>query len=54
MADHLAFESGFLADIAGPGGRALEFAIGTGRVALPPAARGIEVSGIGAGGAARV
>jgi SAM-dependent methyltransferase len=28
------------------GGRALEFAVGTGRVALPLAARGIDVSGI--------
>jgi SAM-dependent methyltransferase len=45
-AEHLALETGFLADVAGPGGRALEFAIGTGRVALPLAARGVEVSGI--------
>jgi SAM-dependent methyltransferase len=36
---------GFLADLAGDG-RALEFAIGTGRVALPLAARGVEVHGI--------
>lgn len=36
----------FLAGLAGPGGRALEFAIGTGRVALPLAARGVRVSGI--------
>lgn len=35
-----------LAELAGPGGRALELAIGTGRVALPLSARGIEVSGI--------
>ena len=35
-----------LADLAGPGGRALELAIGTGRVALPLAERGVEVSGI--------
>ncbi len=28
------------------GGRALEFAIGTGRIALPLAARGVDVSGI--------
>ena len=35
----------FLADLAG-GGSALEFAIGTGRVALPLAARGVRVSGI--------
>jgi SAM-dependent methyltransferase len=34
-----------LADLAG-NGRALEFAIGTGRVALPLAARGVSVSGI--------
>ena len=32
--------------LAGPGGRALEFAIGTGRVALPLAARGVRVAGI--------
>ena len=43
---HLAMESGFLAELAGPGGRALELAIGTGRVALPLAARGVEVHGI--------
>lgn len=35
----------FLADLAG-GGSALEFAIGTGRVAVPLAARGVRVSGI--------
>lgn len=35
----------FLAELAGAG-RALEFAIGTGRVALPLAARGVEVTGI--------
>lgn len=35
----------FLARLA-DGGRALEFALGTGRVAVPLAARGIEVSGI--------
>jgi SAM-dependent methyltransferase len=34
-----------LAELAG-GGPALEFAIGTGRVALPLAARGLEVAGI--------
>jgi SAM-dependent methyltransferase len=34
-----------LADLAG-GGAALEFAIGTGRLALPLAARGVPVSGI--------
>src|SRR5262245_46915010 len=35
-----------LAELAGPGGRALEFAIGTGRVALPLTGRGVEVHGI--------
>jgi len=45
-AEHLELESGFLAELAGEGGRALELAIGTGRVALPLAARGVEVSGI--------
>lgn len=35
----------FLADLAGDG-RALEFAIGTGRVALPLRARGVDVAGI--------
>ncbi|MBN0044995.1 class I SAM-dependent methyltransferase [Streptomyces actuosus] len=35
-----------LAEPAGPGGRALEFGIGTGRIALPLAARGVEVHGI--------
>ena len=34
-----------LEDLAG-GGRALEFAVGTGRVALPLSARGVPVSGI--------
>ena len=34
-----------LAQLAG-GGRALEFAIGTGRIGLPLAARGVEVAGI--------
>lgn len=34
-----------LAELAG-GGRALELAIGTGRIALPLAARGVDVSGI--------
>jgi SAM-dependent methyltransferase len=43
---HLDQEVGFLADLAGDGGRALELAIGTGRVALPLAARGVEVAGI--------
>ncbi|MCZ7413703.1 MULTISPECIES: class I SAM-dependent DNA methyltransferase [unclassified Streptomyces] len=36
----------FLAELAPAGGRAPELAIGTGRVALPPAARGISVEGI--------
>jgi hypothetical protein len=31
----------FLADVAGPGGRALELGVGTGRIALPLAERGI-------------
>jgi SAM-dependent methyltransferase len=44
--EHLELESGFLAELAGEGGRALELAIGTGRVALPLAARGVEVHGI--------
>ncbi|MET8770973.1 class I SAM-dependent methyltransferase [Streptomyces sp. NPDC004658] len=35
-----------LAELAGDGGRALEFGVGTGRVALPLAARGVEVHGI--------
>ena len=35
----------FLADLAGEG-RALEFAIGTGRIALPLAQRGVAVHGI--------
>jgi SAM-dependent methyltransferase len=35
----------FLADLAGDG-RALEFAIGTGRVAIPLAERGVPVAGI--------
>ena len=41
-------ESGvdLLAQLAGQNGCALEFAIGTGRVALPLAARGITVAGI--------
>jgi hypothetical protein len=34
-----------LSELAG-GGRALEFAIGTGRIALPLAARGVDVCGI--------
>jgi SAM-dependent methyltransferase len=40
----LSVTSGFLAGLAGSG-RALELAIGTGRVALPLAARGVPVSG---------
>jgi SAM-dependent methyltransferase len=45
-AAHLALESEFLAGLAGEGGRALELAIGTGRIALPLAERGVEVHGI--------
>lgn len=45
-AEHLALESRFLADLAGPGGCALELAIGTGRVALPLRALGVEVHGV--------
>jgi SAM-dependent methyltransferase len=45
-AAHLELEAGFLAALAGEEGRALEFAIGTGRVAIPLAARGVEVRGI--------
>ena len=41
----LAATAGFLAAIA-RGGRALEFGVGTGRVALPLSERGIEVCGI--------
>src|SRR5689334_1299614 len=36
---------GFLADLAGAGA-ALEFAVGTGRIALPLAERGVRVHGI--------
>ena len=35
-----------LVDLAGPGGAALELAVGTGRVALPLARRGVRVHGI--------
>jgi SAM-dependent methyltransferase len=35
-----------LAELAGPGGSALELAVGTGRVALPLAERGVRVHGI--------
>ncbi len=45
-AEHLALECGFLADLAGEGGSALEFAIGTGRVALPLMLHGVPVHGI--------
>ena len=44
--DWLDAETALLADLAGPGGRALELAIGTGRVALPLRRRGIDVYGI--------
>src|SRR2546423_2731230 len=40
-------EAALLAELAG-GGRALELGIGTGRVALPLAARGVDVNGIDA------
>ena len=48
MADPAAVETAvdLLAELAGPGRTALEFAIGTGRVALPLSARGVRVSGI--------
>jgi hypothetical protein len=36
----------FLADLAGPGARVLELAIGGGRVALPLARRGLQVEGV--------
>ena len=39
-------EISFLAELAGPGGRALELAVGTGRVALPLVERGVDVHGI--------
>lgn len=45
-AEHLVLESGFLARLAGAGGRALEFAIGTGRIALPLREHGVEVHGV--------
>lgn len=45
-AQHLALESGLLAGLAGPRGRALELAIGTGRIALPLRERGVEVHGV--------
>jgi SAM-dependent methyltransferase len=35
-----------VAGLAGPGGRVLELAVGTGRLALPIAARGVSVAGI--------
>ncbi|MGW5051936.1 class I SAM-dependent methyltransferase [Actinokineospora sp. NPDC004072] len=36
----------FLAELCGPGGRALELGVGTGRVAVPLAERGVAVHGI--------
>lgn len=36
----------FLAELAGDGGRALELGVGTGRIALPLARRGVEVHGV--------
>ncbi len=53
-ADHdAAATAEFLAGLAGPGGggRVLELAIGTGRVALPLAARGVTVEGLDASAA---
>jgi SAM-dependent methyltransferase len=44
--EHLAAEIAFLAELVGPDGRALELAIGTGRVALPLRERGIDVHGV--------
>ena len=44
--ERLEVETTFLAELAGPGGRALELAIGTGRIALPLRRRGIDVHGI--------
>lgn len=41
-------ESALLAELAQPGNRALELGIGTGRIALPLAARGVEVHGVDA------
>src|SRR6186713_2921362 len=43
--DLLERTTAFLSELA-EGGRALEFAIGTGRVAIPLHARGVDVSGI--------
>ncbi|RZQ62983.1 class I SAM-dependent methyltransferase [Amycolatopsis suaedae] len=37
---------GVLAELAGEGGSALEFGVGTGRIAIPLAARGVRVTGI--------
>lgn len=45
-AEHLAKEAAFLAELARPGGRALEFAIGTGRIAIPLSGKGIDVAGL--------
>lgn len=42
----LRLEVDFLAGLCGSGGRALELAIGTGRTALPLAARGVTVAGV--------
>jgi SAM-dependent methyltransferase len=46
----IAVQIDVLSELAGDG-RALEFAIGTGRIALPLAARGVEVVGIELSGA---
>jgi SAM-dependent methyltransferase len=40
--------SSFLAELAGGGGSALELGVGTGRIALPLAARGVAVHGVDA------
>lgn len=45
-AEHIALESGFLVGLTGASGAALEFAIGTGRIALPLRERGVDVHGI--------
>jgi SAM-dependent methyltransferase len=47
MADETAAAVAFLAELA-RGGRALELGVGTGRIALPLAARGVRVHGIDA------
>jgi SAM-dependent methyltransferase len=44
--EHVELEAKFLAGLAAPGNRVLEFAIGTGRIAVPLARRGVTVAGI--------